>query len=86
MQVYARFFEEANASFGLGHPDDIRQTWIVGDADHVHDELASFVDAHGFTDLITHGVPPGLAPEQITPSLERFAREVMPRLRERTPA
>ena len=83
MQVYARFFEEAEVSFELGGRDGIRQTWVVGDADHVYEELASFIDEHGLTDLITHGVPPGMAPERLVPSLERFAHEVMPRLRAR---
>ena len=83
MSVYARFFEEADASFGLSGPDRIDQSWIVGDADDVAERLGAYVEAHGFTDLITHGVPPGMAPERLTPSLVRFAKEVMPRLRER---
>jgi len=35
----------------------------------------------GFTDIVTWGVPPGMRPEQMAPSLERFAREVAPRLK-----
>jgi hypothetical protein len=38
---------------------------------------------HGLTDLVTWAVPPGLRPEQMNRSLERFAREVAPRLRAR---
>ncbi len=83
MSVYARFFAEADASFGLSGPDRIDQAWIIGDPDQVRDRLGDFIEAHGFTDLITHGVPPGMSPEQLTPSLVRFAQEVMPALRAR---
>lgn len=43
-------------------------------------ELVWFT-GHHFTDLVTWTVPPGLRPEQMNRSLERFAREVAPRLR-----
>ena len=38
-------------------------------------------DEHGITDLVTWAVPPGLHPQQMNASLERFARDVVPRLR-----
>jgi alkanesulfonate monooxygenase SsuD/methylene tetrahydromethanopterin reductase-like flavin-dependent oxidoreductase (luciferase family) len=59
----------------------IPQTWIIGDADEVYDELARFVAEFGITDVVTWGAAPGVAPEAMNESLERFAREVMPRLR-----
>jgi alkanesulfonate monooxygenase SsuD/methylene tetrahydromethanopterin reductase-like flavin-dependent oxidoreductase (luciferase family) len=83
MQVYARFFSEAGASFTIGSPDDIPQRWIIGDAAEVETQLGAFIEELGLTDVMTHGVPPGLRPERLTPSLERFAREVIPRLRAR---
>jgi alkanesulfonate monooxygenase SsuD/methylene tetrahydromethanopterin reductase-like flavin-dependent oxidoreductase (luciferase family) len=83
MEVYARFFREARTSFTSSGPDGIPQAWIVGDAAHVERELAAFIEDYGFTDLITWGAPPGLPPERMATSLERFAREVMPNLRAR---
>jgi len=43
--------------------------------------LLPFIAQHGITDLVTWAVPPGLRPEQMNASLERFARDVAPRLR-----
>ena len=44
--------------------------------------MADFIrEFHGLTDVVTWAVPPGLRPEQMNPSLERFARDVAPRLR-----
>jgi hypothetical protein len=42
-------------------------------------ELTSFVREYGITDLVTWGVPPGMRPEQMNSSLERFVRDVAPR-------
>ena len=41
-------------------------------------ELSTFIAEHGITDLVTWAVPPGLHPEQMNASLERFARDVVP--------
>jgi alkanesulfonate monooxygenase SsuD/methylene tetrahydromethanopterin reductase-like flavin-dependent oxidoreductase (luciferase family) len=62
-------------------PARIPQTWIVGDPDHVARELGAFVREYGLTDVVTWAAPPGVPPAQMNRSLERFAREVMPRLR-----
>ena len=59
----------------------IPQTWVVGDVEHCVTELSVFIREYGLTDLVTWGVPPGMRPEQMSPSLERFARDVAPRLR-----
>ncbi|HET7343963.1 MAG TPA: hypothetical protein VFL90_21040 [Methylomirabilota bacterium] len=48
-------------------------------------ELSAFIAEHGITDLVTWAVPPGLRPAQMSASLERFAREVAPRLRRLSP-
>jgi alkanesulfonate monooxygenase SsuD/methylene tetrahydromethanopterin reductase-like flavin-dependent oxidoreductase (luciferase family) len=59
----------------------IPQTWVVGDVAHCVRELSAFIAEHGITDLVTWAVPPGLHPQQMNASLERFARDVVPRLR-----
>ena len=44
-------------------------------------ELTSFVREYGITDLVTWAVPPGMRPEQMNYSLERFVRDVAPRVK-----
>ena len=86
MEVYLRFNRESAAGDGLATSRDdnrIPQGWVVGNVEHCVDELSRFIDEHGITDIVTWAVPPGLKPEQMSPSLERFAREVAPRLRAR---
>jgi alkanesulfonate monooxygenase SsuD/methylene tetrahydromethanopterin reductase-like flavin-dependent oxidoreductase (luciferase family) len=83
MALYADFFaasKDRYTAFSRGH-QSIPQTWLVGDADAVAAELASFVDEYGITDVCCWGVPPGVDPERMDHNLERFAREVMPRFR-----
>jgi hypothetical protein len=54
---------------------------VVGSVDHCVAELSTFIAEHGIIDLVTWAVPPGLHPEQMNASLERFARDVVPRLK-----
>ena len=56
-------------------------SWTVGSADHCVAELQELIVAHGITDLVTWGGPPGLAPSVMNESLTKFALEVVPRLR-----
>jgi alkanesulfonate monooxygenase SsuD/methylene tetrahydromethanopterin reductase-like flavin-dependent oxidoreductase (luciferase family) len=81
-QLYSRFFVEAGRH-GSWYRDENRipQTWVVGDVEHCVAELSAYIENHGITDLVTWAVPPGLSPAQMNPHLERFAREVVPRLR-----
>ena len=60
----------------------ISQNWVVGDVDHCVAELSAFIRQYGITDLVTWAVPPGLRPEAVNASLELFATEVAPRLKE----
>ncbi|MGE3779694.1 MAG: hypothetical protein AB7F89_21070, partial [Pirellulaceae bacterium] len=60
----------------------IPQQWIIGDVDHCVRELCGFIREFGITDMVTWGAPPGLHPERMNASLERLAREVLPRVRE----
>lgn len=81
-ELYNRFFAESGQErswFRAG--EQIPQTWVVGNVDHCVAELSAFIRDHGITDMVTWAVPPGLRPEQMNASLERFAREVAPRLR-----
>lgn len=81
--VYARFFAETPDELSAFDPNQqsIPQGWIVGDEDHCVDELVSFISTYGITDVVTWGAAPGMAPSLMNPSLERFARNVVPRVR-----
>lgn len=85
MKVYGGFADAA----GLGGQDMFKdaervpQRIIVGDVAHCVDELVAFVTGFGITDVVTWGAAPGLAPAALTPSIERFAREVVPAVRAR---
>ena len=64
---------------GRAHPADLggrRRRPLVT-------ELAAFIHEYGLTDIVTWAVPPGMHARrpQMSPSLERFARDVAPRLR-----
>ena len=83
MELYGKFFQEADASFGLGQNDAIPQIWAVGTAAEVEAQLADSIERFGLTDLACWAAPPGIAPEAMNGPLERFAREVMPKLRAR---
>jgi alkanesulfonate monooxygenase SsuD/methylene tetrahydromethanopterin reductase-like flavin-dependent oxidoreductase (luciferase family) len=83
-RIYAEWIRESGdaVSFLGGEgAQPIPQGWIVGDADQCRAELAKFIAEYGLTDVVTWGVPPGVAPEALNTSLERFAREVMPAFR-----
>lgn len=84
-RIYADWIRASGdaVSFMSDEQSAIPQTWIVGDADAVHDQLAAFVAKFGFTDVVTWAAPPGIAPEALDASLERFARDVMPRLKQK---
>src|SRR5215831_6225182 len=83
-QLYSRFFAEAGRHVSWYRDESrIPQTWVVGNVDHCVAGLSAFIHEHGITDLVTWAVPPGLRPQQMDPSLDRFAREVVPRLKQR---
>ena len=60
--------------------ENIPQQWIVGDEAHVATELQAFIDRYGLTDVTSWACPPGLSPEVMNESLERFAKGVRPNL------
>lgn len=84
MAVYGQFREAAGGHGGVaGITEEARipQTWVVGNVDECVTQLAAFIREYELTDIVTWAVPPGMRPDQTTPSLERFARDVAPRLR-----
>jgi len=66
---------------GWGDDDSIPQTVFVGSADECVAEIERFRATYGFTDLMMSGLPPGIDPEFMNANLERFANEVLPRVR-----
>jgi alkanesulfonate monooxygenase SsuD/methylene tetrahydromethanopterin reductase-like flavin-dependent oxidoreductase (luciferase family) len=83
MGVYARFFAETPdklSAFDRNQPS-IPQGWIVGDVEHCASELTSFIVEYGITDVVGWGAAPGLAPSAMNASIERYAKEVVPRVR-----
>lgn len=83
VDVYLKLSEESGGE-GLARANDpqvIPQTWVIGDVDHCVAEYAAFIREYGITDIVTWGAPPGLHPEQMNPSLEAFATQVVPKLK-----
>jgi alkanesulfonate monooxygenase SsuD/methylene tetrahydromethanopterin reductase-like flavin-dependent oxidoreductase (luciferase family) len=83
MSVYARFSSATPDNLpALQDPrSSIPQGWLVGDEDHCVEVLSSYIADFGITDLVTWGAAPGLAPSLMNSSLERFAKNVVPRVR-----
>ena len=83
-QIYRSFNKDDSAGGGVSgntREASIPQTWVVGDVEHCVNELTAFVREYGITDLVTWAVPPGMRPEQMNGSLERFVRDVAPRVK-----
>ncbi|MSP05677.1 MAG: LLM class flavin-dependent oxidoreductase [Acetobacteraceae bacterium] len=88
MAVYNRFRAESGGHGGVAgitEEQRIPQGWVIGTADHCVATLAQFIREFGLTDIVSWAVPPGMRPDQMNPSLERYAREVAPRLRQMFP-
>jgi alkanesulfonate monooxygenase SsuD/methylene tetrahydromethanopterin reductase-like flavin-dependent oxidoreductase (luciferase family) len=64
-------------------PERIPQTYVTGDPEKCAEQVARFVRDYGITDLVGWAAPPGILPEHTNRNLERFAREVIPRVRAR---
>jgi hypothetical protein len=43
--------------------------------------MAAFIREYGLTDIVCWAVPPGLRPDQMAPHLQRYAQELVPRLK-----
>jgi len=82
-QVYRSFNANAGSGGVAGNTDDKRipQTWVIGNVEHCVAQLNAFIAEYGITDLVTWAVPPGLRPDDMNESLQRFVRDVAPRLK-----
>ena len=85
MAVYGRFAEEAGRGNASTFNDQsrINQRVFVGSVDECVEELCTYIGRYSLTDVVTWGSAPGLPPDALTPSMERFAAEVVPRVRAR---
>ncbi|MGE0485040.1 MAG: LLM class flavin-dependent oxidoreductase [Gammaproteobacteria bacterium] len=84
MEIYAKWLGEAGDQEILHSApaaDAIPQNLVIGGPDEVGDAIEAFVAEFGVTDLMTWGAAPGVPAAIFAESLERFAREVMPRFR-----
>jgi alkanesulfonate monooxygenase SsuD/methylene tetrahydromethanopterin reductase-like flavin-dependent oxidoreductase (luciferase family) len=83
MKVYGRFADAATPGgrAAFFEPDRIPQRPIIGDVDHCVAELTAFILDYGLTDVVTWGSAPGVPPATLTPMMERFTTEVVPRVR-----
>jgi hypothetical protein len=82
-QLYRSFNKDESAAGGVSgnmREASIPQTWVVGNVEHDMKEPTSFVHEYAITDLATWAVPPRMRPEQMNGSLERFVRDVAPRI------
>ena len=67
-------------------PDARRAAWTIGTADEVAAGIRGWQQTGPYTHLLLPATPAGLPPAQTTPWLERFAREVLPRFKDRNGA
>lgn len=83
MSVYGKFFEETPDKLSAFDRsiESIPQGWVVGTPEQCVTELRAYMADFGVTDLMLWGAPPGISPDVMTPSIERFITEVAPRLR-----
>ncbi len=83
MSVYGKFFQETPDKLTAFDRsiESIPQGWVVGTPDQCVAELSAYIKAFGVTDLVLWGAPPGISPDVLLPSIERFITEVAPRLR-----
>jgi alkanesulfonate monooxygenase SsuD/methylene tetrahydromethanopterin reductase-like flavin-dependent oxidoreductase (luciferase family) len=82
-EVYSGFFAAAGFDTATLFREEgrIPQRVVVGDVAHCARTLTDFIVEYGLTDVVTWGSAPGLLPEALTPSMERFARDVVPLVR-----
>jgi len=85
MALYERFRAESGGHGGvpgITQEQRIPQGWIVGTLDECVAKTAAFIREYGLTDIVTWAVPPGLRPDQMNRHLERYAAELVPRLKQ----
>lgn len=82
MQVYAPWLNAAGLAVSPPAGAAVDQRHVVGPPDAIVEAIGRFHDTLPVTDLISWGTPVGMDPREVRPSLERFAAEVMPQLRD----
>jgi alkanesulfonate monooxygenase SsuD/methylene tetrahydromethanopterin reductase-like flavin-dependent oxidoreductase (luciferase family) len=85
MALYERFRAESGGHGGvpgITQEQRIPQGWIVGTLDECVAKTAALIREYGLTDIVTWAVPPGLRPDQMNRHLERYAAELVPRLKQ----
>ena len=83
--VYAPWIK-AGGGPGLppGDPRPIDQSYLAGPPEQLIEQLEAYrTTTLPATDIIGWGTPVGMEPAEVTPSLERFAKEVIPHFRSR---
>jgi len=65
----------------LPDPNQLKVTAVIGSPETVRAKLAEVIATSSATELIINIQLPGLAPDKALRSLERFANEVLPKLR-----
>ncbi|MEM7095341.1 MAG: LLM class flavin-dependent oxidoreductase [Actinomycetota bacterium] len=83
MGIYDHFMDATPDDYGWREPGGIPQAAFMGTADECVEEIVSFVQAFGITDIASSGLPPGVAPEFMEANLDRLANDVLPRVRAR---
>ena len=84
MALYNQFRAESGGHGGVAgitEEQRIPQGWIVGTLDECVARMAAFITEYGLTDVVCWAVPPGMRPDQMNRHLERYARELVPRLK-----
>jgi alkanesulfonate monooxygenase SsuD/methylene tetrahydromethanopterin reductase-like flavin-dependent oxidoreductase (luciferase family) len=84
MALYQQFRGESGGHGGVAgitEEQRIPQGWIVGTLDECVVKMAAFIREFGLTDVVCWAVPPGIRPDAMQPHLERYARELVPRLK-----
>ena len=84
MALYNQFRAESGGHGGvpgISEEQRIPQGWIVGNLEECVSAMAAFIGEYGLTDVVTWAVPPGIGPDQMNRHLERYATELMPRLK-----
>ncbi|HKV54113.1 MAG TPA: LLM class flavin-dependent oxidoreductase [Candidatus Binataceae bacterium] len=82
--LYAKWLSAAaspDQKWFLPDPERLKQGAVIGSPENVRQRLAELFDAGETTEIILAMQLPGLAPAKTMRSLERFASEVLPRLR-----
>lgn len=83
--LYAKWLSDATGgtqNWIKPEPEKVRRTCVLGTPEQVRAQLADIINSGQMTEMIVAMQLPGLAPQKTMRSLERFATEVLPALRQ----